>query len=87
MAEGSFVVTAAITTLVPNVVIHVHERDVAAFQVIDAQEADTVRGEYTGSVGGVVRPMVQWETVRDGQPMRATQPKVPDGSLPMKVSS
>lgn len=85
MAEGTFIVTAAITTFVP-VTLHVNERDVTVFQVVDAQQKDAVRGgEYTGPIGGVVRPMIHWESTQDGKPMPATPPLVSEGSLPLPI--
>lgn len=61
MAEGTFIVAAAICTLDPTV-IHVYERDIIAFQVIDSLDGDSARREYAGHMPGVVRPLLDWTT-------------------------
>jgi lipopolysaccharide transport system ATP-binding protein len=61
LAEGSFVVDAAVTTLIPFN-IHFHERSVIGFQVVDSIDGDSVRGDYAGTLPGVVRPLLTWET-------------------------
>jgi lipopolysaccharide transport system ATP-binding protein len=61
LAEGSYVIGAAISTMDP---VHVHffERDAVAFQVIDSLGGDSARGDYGGPIPGVVRPLLRWET-------------------------
>jgi lipopolysaccharide transport system ATP-binding protein len=59
LAEGSLLVDAAISTLDP-VTVHVHERDVAAFQVVDSLDGDGARGDFAGRIPGVVRPKLEW---------------------------
>jgi len=61
LAEGRFSVSVALSTPDP-VVIHFVEREGLVFQVIDSQEGDSVRGDYTGQMPGVVRPDLQWTT-------------------------
>lgn len=61
LSEGSLIVGAAISTLNPATV-HVHERDAVAFQVIDTLEGNSARGDYAGSMPGVVRPLLAWTT-------------------------
>jgi len=61
LSEGTMIVGSAVTTPDPDV-IHFYERDVIAFQVIDSQDDNSVRGEYGGPIPGVVRPMLQWDT-------------------------
>lgn len=61
LAEGTYVVNVALSTLDP-VTIHFHERDAVAFQVIDSPDGDSARGDYGGPMPGVVRPMLNWET-------------------------
>jgi lipopolysaccharide transport system ATP-binding protein len=61
MAEGMILVDAALTTLDPNI----HQftaRQAVAFQVIDALEGDTARGDWAGRMKGVVRPLMKWTT-------------------------
>jgi lipopolysaccharide transport system ATP-binding protein len=61
LAEGTMFVAVAMNTLEPQT-IHYLERDAVAFQVIDSMDGDSVRGDYAGPMGGVVRPLLQWET-------------------------
>jgi homopolymeric O-antigen transport system ATP-binding protein len=61
LAEGTLVVGAAIATYVPFNV-HLHERDLIAFQVVDTLEGNSARGDYAGHYPGVVRPVVDWTT-------------------------
>lgn len=62
MAEGMFFVTAALITLNPNL-FQFCENEVVAFQVIDNNDGDTARGDWVGNMGGVMRPMLEWNTV------------------------
>ena len=61
LAAGTVFVTAAISTFQP-LEIHVDERDVVAFHVMEAPQGDGERGDYTGVLPGVVRPTLEWET-------------------------
>lgn len=61
-AEGSLVVEANISSYIPVAAVHLHQRDAVAFNVIDSFDGDAARGDYTGPLGGVVRPMVKWTT-------------------------
>jgi lipopolysaccharide transport system ATP-binding protein len=67
LAEGIFVVGAAITTLAPTNV-RVYEREAIAFQVIDSNDGDSARGDYAGHLPGIVRPLLKWETVYEPRP-------------------
>ncbi|MBN1452601.1 MAG: ABC transporter ATP-binding protein [Anaerolineales bacterium] len=61
LAEGTLIVTAAVSTLNP-VIVHFHELDVIAFQVIDSLEGDSVRGDWAKHFPGVIRPLLPWKT-------------------------
>jgi lipopolysaccharide transport system ATP-binding protein len=61
LAEGSFVVHAAVSTMDP-LRVHAHERDTVAFQVVDSLDGDSARGDYAGPLPGAVRPMLTWAT-------------------------
>jgi lipopolysaccharide transport system ATP-binding protein len=61
LAEGTLVIAAAISTLDP-VVIHVHELEAVAVQIVDSGGGDTARGDYVGQVPGSVRPLLTWTT-------------------------
>ena len=61
LAEGSIFVSSLINTFSPNIV-HAHERNAVGFQVIDTLDGDSARGDFGGTMKGVVRPLLQWET-------------------------
>lgn len=73
LAEGTLIVTPAASTLNP-VMVHFHERDAIAFQVVDSLEGDSARGDYARHVPGVVRPLLPWTTryEPDGTPSEAS---------------
>lgn len=66
LSEGKLSVNVALSSIDP-VVVHFNEHDALAFQVIDSQDGDTARGEYTGPMPGVVRPLLEWQTDLCGQ--------------------
>lgn len=61
LSEGRLSIKAALITLAPFM-IHFHERDLIAFHVIESTNGDNARGDYTGQMGGVVRPLLKWST-------------------------
>jgi lipopolysaccharide transport system ATP-binding protein len=70
MAEGQVSVLAAVCSYNPDIV-HVYERDVVSFQIVDRSEGDGVRGEYGGTWPGVVRPMLEWRIEQPSTESRA----------------
>jgi lipopolysaccharide transport system ATP-binding protein len=72
LTEGSIVVHAGITTMQP-LRAHFFEKDLVAFHVIDSMDGDSARGDYAGSVPGIVRPMLKWTSkfVTDNAPTSA----------------
>jgi lipopolysaccharide transport system ATP-binding protein len=62
LSEGTLFVGVALSTFNPEVV-HFYERDAVAFQVIDSMDGDSARGDYAGPMPGVVRPLVDWQTL------------------------
>lgn len=63
LAEGTYIVSAAVSTMDP-VVVHAHEREAVAFQVLDSLDGQSARGTYAGTFPGVVRPLLKWSTTR-----------------------
>jgi lipopolysaccharide transport system ATP-binding protein len=61
LAEGKMVVGVAVSTLKPKH-IHFFEQAALAFQVVDRLDSETARGDYTGRMPGVVRPLLRWTT-------------------------
>jgi lipopolysaccharide transport system ATP-binding protein len=59
LAEGAVTVGAAICTM-DNFAVHFHERDAVAFHVADSMDGDSARGDYGGSIPGVIRPLLNW---------------------------
>jgi lipopolysaccharide transport system ATP-binding protein len=66
MAEGGFIVNAAIVTYIPSMIIHLNATDAVTFEVFDPMTGDTARGHFAGKMGGVVRPLIPWETEMGG---------------------
>lgn len=66
-SEGSLKVGIAVNTYIPALLTHVFEHDTVAFRIIDRLEPDSARGDYTGPVPGVIRPIVNWTTRFDVQ--------------------
>ncbi len=60
--EGSFVADAAISSHYPATRVHVHEREVIGFEVIDKLTGKTTRGDYQGTFQGFIRPDFEWQT-------------------------
>jgi lipopolysaccharide transport system ATP-binding protein len=65
LAEGMCLVGTLVNSFNPRIV-HVNEPEAVAFQVIDSLEGDSARGDYTGRMRGVVRPLLQWDTHFNG---------------------
>jgi lipopolysaccharide transport system ATP-binding protein len=61
-AEGSITVDVAVSSHIPSVMVHLHESDAVAFQVIDSLDGDSARGDFAGPIPGVVRPLLRWST-------------------------
>lgn len=62
LAEGSFVGNVSIMSHFPATILHAHERNAIAFQVIDSPSLDSARGDYVGPMPGVIRPLLNWTT-------------------------
>ncbi len=44
--------------------LHLFERHVVAFNVLESSALDTARGVFAGSLPGAIRPILQWQTGR-----------------------
>jgi lipopolysaccharide transport system ATP-binding protein len=61
LSEGTMFVGAGLDTLDP--VIHqVYMLDLVAFRVMEDMNTDSARGDYAGTMGGIVRPLLKWST-------------------------
>jgi lipopolysaccharide transport system ATP-binding protein len=61
LSEGSLIVRVLINTFHPFG-RHFDERDAVAFQVVDTLDGDSARGDFGGTLTGVVRPLLRWTT-------------------------
>jgi homopolymeric O-antigen transport system ATP-binding protein len=61
MAEGMIFPTCCLMTLAPDSVLFL-ENGPVAFLVVDSNEGDSARGDYTKNIPGVVRPLLEWQT-------------------------
>ncbi|MBI4008803.1 ABC transporter ATP-binding protein [Candidatus Roizmanbacteria bacterium] len=62
--EGGYFIRIGIGTYVPWRK-HFTERDVAGFIIIDSGNHNSARGGYVGQIDGVVRPYLDWKTIKD----------------------
>jgi len=65
LAEGSIYVGAALTTYQP-LDVHFVEWDAVRFTVADSLDGDSARGDYAGTMPGIVRPVLHWDTEAAG---------------------
>lgn len=65
LSEGPIIIGVAIVTQDPFSV-HLHERDVIVFNMVDESSNNPTRGSYVGSLPGIVRPLLRWDNI---QPM------------------
>jgi lipopolysaccharide transport system ATP-binding protein len=61
LAEGTLTVGASVSTQVPALCCHAAVSDAVAFQVVDSDEGDTARGDFSKAMPGVIRPMLRWD--------------------------
>jgi lipopolysaccharide transport system ATP-binding protein len=65
-SEGVIVVGAALVTHDPFKV-HFHEREAIAFNIVEDLENSPTRGDYVGSLPGIIRPNLKWESQKTKQ--------------------
>lgn len=61
LAEGMHYVNFHVLSLNPNKLL-ASEEGAIVFNVVDSQDGDSARGDYTGAFPGLVRPLLQWKT-------------------------
>ena len=66
LSEGALIISAGISTMSP-VRVHLFERDVVAFHVVDSLEGNSARGDYAGPFPGVMRPLLTWTSEFKGE--------------------
>jgi lipopolysaccharide transport system ATP-binding protein len=62
LSDGMLFVNAALGVVSNPYTPQFWERSVVAFEVVDSFGGDSARGDWTGSMGGAVRPLLQWDT-------------------------
>ena len=60
-SEGVILIGVALVTHDPFTV-HFHERETLAFNMIDDVGNSPTRGDYVGSVPGIIRPLLKWQS-------------------------
>ncbi len=72
-AEGTILCGGALITESPFI-CHCHERYLVAFQIVDAPDGSSARGDYGGNMPGVLRPMLDWQVEYLGEAQVAETP-------------
>lgn len=60
LSAGTMIIGVTITSTRPIQHVHLYEREVLSFQVIDSMGDNTARGNYKGAYPGAVRPLLPW---------------------------
>lgn len=79
-AEGLLNIGVAVSTFNP-LAQHLYHGEAVTIQIIDTLEGDSARGDYTGSVPGVVRPLLPWTTQFRAESATASLPLVQEVTL------
>lgn len=64
LSEGVLIAGAAVIHVAPFSILF-HEIDAVAFNVVDHIRGDSARGDYVLGFPGIVRPLLQWNTVKN----------------------
>lgn len=70
LAEGTFFLSVFVETLDPHT-RQIREDQIVAFSVVDTCEGDSARGDFAGRLKGVVRPLLDWNTVLNSESIQA----------------
>jgi lipopolysaccharide transport system ATP-binding protein len=60
--EGTLIVDVAVSSHRPDIRVHFFQKQAVAFHIYDSLNGNSARGDYAGTIDGVVRPVVDWET-------------------------
>lgn len=60
LSAGNLLVHAALVSYAPATVLHVSVPNAVGFHIIDKQGETSARGDYTGPISGVIRPLLNW---------------------------
>ena len=62
VSRRSFFKSSALKTTAQLLDIYFYVPDAVAFQVVDRMDGPSARGEYVGRLGGIIRPLLEWDT-------------------------
>ena len=60
-SEGIVIVGVALVTHDPFIV-HFHDREAIAFNMVEDIETSPTRGDYAGNLPGIIRPQFEWKS-------------------------
>lgn len=60
--EGRIIVEVAISSHIPATRVHLRTGEIVSFEIIENPHANFTRGDFNGSLPGVVRPLAEWTT-------------------------
>ena len=72
LAEGTLIAHVSIMSHFPSTILHARAANAVAFQVLDEPGGVSARGDYVGPMPGVVRPLLEWETLAEDDGRRTT---------------
>jgi lipopolysaccharide transport system ATP-binding protein len=65
LQEGTATIDVAVCTMrAPKLFQRAQQYEAVAFTVFDPGDGDSARGRFTGQIGGVVRPVLEWSVER-----------------------
>jgi lipopolysaccharide transport system ATP-binding protein len=62
LSGGNLLANASVMSHYPSTVTHFHVPKVVTFQILEAEEGQSARGDYVGPIPGVLRPLLGWDT-------------------------
>ena len=60
LTEGRHFVSVALDSLKPTI-LQFFEKEAVGFQVVDTLDPNSARGDWTGQIEGVIRPLLNWQ--------------------------
>ena len=78
LSEGVVLVSVAISTYIPDLLVHADARGAVAFRVMDRLDPESARGDYKGLIPGAVRPLLKWITCVEGARASRSEALIPE---------
>lgn len=60
--EGRVIVEVAISSHIPETRVHFRTPEIIGFEVVESEKNNPTRGDFIGTMPGVVRPLAKWQT-------------------------